>query len=201
MPGRAEVGAERPPVGLGDAVEQHALDPLVIVEVLEMHELRQRQLRGAVDRRPAVEREWTAVGAAERIDAEQLGDAGAARHVRLLHVDGAGGQHPLEVRQRRSRTRPPRRSSPAAPARVRRAGPRDRPRRPAPRTSSRRPARRMPPRARAPGARVCAVGVDEQLRLLADRGARQPHPHRVTIRLGPHLHLHLWDPCSTHPLS
>ena len=46
-----------------------------------------------------MQRQRPPVGAAQRVDAQQLGDACATRHVSLLHVDRLGLEHPREVGQ------------------------------------------------------------------------------------------------------
>ena len=97
--GAVEVGPQCPAVGLGHAVEQHRLDARVVVEVLEVLELRGGAQRVNVERRRGVSGQAQRARTAERTHAHQLGDPSAAGHVGLEHVHGARLEHPLEVRE------------------------------------------------------------------------------------------------------
>ena len=96
MPGALPVGDERAVLGLEYAVEQHALDAHVVVEVLEVNELRERGGRVEVDRWPAVKRQRHPVRAAQPVDPQQLGDPSAPGDVGLHHVDRARVEVPAE---------------------------------------------------------------------------------------------------------
>ena len=151
-----------------------------------------------VDRGPAVQRQRHPARVAQRVDSQQLGDPGAAGDVGLEHVDGAGVEHALEVRQVVA---------------VLAGGDRH----PGGRTVAEHPQplevvgghRLLEPAdggvaAEALGelerllARVRAVGVDEQLRLGPDRLARGAHPAGVLVGGAADLHLDPGDP-ALHP--
>ena len=90
---------EDPRDGLGHSIEEHVLDPNVVVEVLHVHQRLERRADGRVDSGRAVQRERHGARTAQRVHAQQLGDARAARDVRLQDVDSAGLEHALEVGQ------------------------------------------------------------------------------------------------------
>ena len=107
---RCAVGRPRPgPPGIGHqhaalrvegAVEEHALDPLVVMEVLQVAQVRHGHGDLRVQVRRAVPGHLDVVRGGQRGAAEELGDAAAAGHVELQAVHRARGQQPLGVGQR-----------------------------------------------------------------------------------------------------
>ena len=202
MPGRSQVGHERPIDRLDHAVEQHVLDPHVVVEVLQVNELLERGGGMQMDGRSTVQRERQVVRTAQGAHAQQLGDPAAARDVGLEHVDRAGLDHARGSRQRHRRTRPRRSPSRTVRGRAGAAAPRGPRRTPAPRTSSRTRRPRSVPPGRAP---ACASRRRWRQRTAARSArSRSAPPSRVPgSRSGsePTFILTRGIPCSTQPLS
>ena len=100
MPGAVEVGPQRAVARLEHAVEEHPLDPLVIVEVLEMHELRQRS-RGVQHGSTGPQCSDSGRSRARQSASTRSSSVMPAQRVTSAcwHVDRVGLEHPREVRQ------------------------------------------------------------------------------------------------------
>ncbi len=91
------IRGEHATAGLERPVEQDPLDPLVVVEVLDVDHALHRAAGVRGDRRGAVRGERQVARLAQAIDPQEVRDPAAARHVSLEDVNGAGLEHPLVV--------------------------------------------------------------------------------------------------------
>ncbi len=177
-----------PSLGLGGPVEEHPLDPDMIVEPLHVAHLQPRAGDVQMQSRRSVRRQRQLEGVAQRVGHEEPGKARAARGVRLQHV-GSTPQHQLAevahvvgvfARRHLDRGRHPVAHQAHALDVVRGhrlLEPAD-----AERRASLGEGQRLL-------ARQGAVGVDEKADTVADRLARDAHALEIAPRFSPDLHL------------
>src|SRR5450759_4729195 len=99
MAGRGGVGPDGPAGRVEGAVEEHRLDPDVVVEPFQVPQVRGGGSDMGVQVRAAVPGNVQAVGGRDCRDPHPFGDAAAAGDVGLQAVDRAGRAHPAEVVQ------------------------------------------------------------------------------------------------------
>src|SRR5665213_3164249 len=92
-----EIGMQRSVLWLEHSVEEHLLEPCMVVEVLQVAKRHDRAAGMRMDRRAAVRRELERSRLAERRDAQEPGYPLAAGDVGLQAGDRAGREHLLEV--------------------------------------------------------------------------------------------------------
>jgi hypothetical protein len=88
-PALVRVGRQDPAVGVQGAVEQHALDPLVVVEVFDVPQVGHRHARPRVQVGGAVPGDLEVMPRRQGTGAQKLGDAAAPGHVQLQAVHRA----------------------------------------------------------------------------------------------------------------
>ena len=91
------IGADSAVGGHRRAVEQHVLDPNMIVKPFEMPQPRRRTGHVQMQGRRAVPGQIDVKRLAQRRDLQEGGDAAAAGHIGLLHVDGLCLQHVADI--------------------------------------------------------------------------------------------------------
>ncbi len=85
-PGPAWVRTERPAGGVQCTVKEHALDPLVIVEVLDMAQVRHRRADVRVQVRRAMGRHIQAGACRQRRRGQEAGDEGSGVAVTVVQM-------------------------------------------------------------------------------------------------------------------
>src|SRR5438034_6708983 len=83
QPGTARVGAEHPAARVHHAVEEHALDALMVVEILDVAQVRDRHTNVRVQVRRTVRRDVQAGAGGEGRRGEEAGDPAASGDVEL----------------------------------------------------------------------------------------------------------------------
>ena len=93
----AWVGTQGAADGVERSVEEHPLDPLMVVEVLNVPQVRHRRPDMRVQVESAVPGDLQVVCCRQRRAADELGNAAAPGHVELQAVDGGGLYQPRGV--------------------------------------------------------------------------------------------------------
>ena len=188
MAGARAIGPQLGFLRLDHAVEEQRLDPHVVVEVLEVPEVRDRAKSVRGELRCAVPRDVEPVPGRKACNLQQPGDPPAARYIRLEAVDAADEVPEVrrDVRVLAGCNLEPRRSCVAdepQPLEVVRGDGLLEPLHVPRLRVALRPRERLLACERA-------VRVDEELDVVADCLARRVEPDGVALRLAPDLHLH-----------